>query len=126
VLYRRRSYPRETSRQTRQKKTRHRAAAATPNLESAAGDESMAAQKDAGPLTPCRIHLHSLRHRPPDIRGLSEKAVIDGLIATATNPHGLFPNDSAKYVNCITDSWEVVPAAQTEITILVLEWYDDA
>ena len=88
----------------------------TTNLESRARHALLGAQKITGLAAPCRIHIHSKRHRLTDPDGVCAKYVIDGLIHC-----GLLPDDSPHWIQSITFSQEKIASTQDEATVVTIE-----
>jgi hypothetical protein len=61
-----------------------------------------------------RIHVHHRTNRLADPDGRSIKAVIDGLVEA-----GILPDDSAKFVEEVTQSQELVKGEEETIITLV-------
>lgn len=59
-----------------------------------------------------RIHIHSIRKRLTDTGGVSDKALIDGIVEAA-----VLSDDSAKEIESITNTQEVGKEEKTIITI---------
>jgi len=85
------------------------------NMESAVSHAPLGTQKGQGLDTPCRIHIHSRRHRLTDPDGISAKAAIDGIVIA-----GILPDDTAKQIKEITFSQEKIPKSEIEETIIEL------
>lgn len=65
--------------------------------------------------SPCRINLHSRRHRLVDIDNLSAKAVIDGLVLA-----GILEDDSASYVKEVSQTQEKISPRILETTTVTI------
>jgi hypothetical protein len=83
-----------------------------PNVEPTPGDVPNGAENPARFCTPCRVHIHSVRHRLADADGVSGKAALDGLVHAA-----ILRDDSPKEVKAVTHSQEQGAVEYTEITI---------
>ena len=88
-------------------------AACTPQLEQALGLQHLAEEKVEGLDTPVYVHVHSRRYRLLDEDNISEKAIIDGIVAA-----GLLPSDSPQYIHHIYHTQKKIPKAETEKTII--------
>jgi hypothetical protein len=62
-----------------------------------------------------RIHVHSRRWRLTDPDGISVKAAIDGLVAG-----GILRDDSAKFVEKVSFSQELIAKDQPEETVITI------
>ena len=92
-------------------------AGASGNMESAPGNEPLGKKEIPRLDSPCRIHLHSRRHRLTDSDGVSGKAAIDGLVHC-----GLLPDDSPEYVESVSFTQEKIPVDREESTEITIRW----
>jgi hypothetical protein len=92
-----------------------KASISTANMEQAVVDEQMGPEECSGLDTPCRIHVHSRRHRLADADGISAKAAIDGIVRG-----GLLVDDSAQHVEEVTYSQEKIKRQEIEETIITI------
>ena len=83
------------------------------DLEPPVGHAPLGEKKTPRLDTPCRLHIHSRRHRLTDPDGISAKAAIDGLVLA-----GVLPDDSAQCVSQVTFSQEKIGKAEIEETII--------
>ena len=83
------------------------------DMEPTPGNAPLGAQKAPRLDSPCRLHIHSRRHRLTDPDGISAKAAIDGLVLA-----GVLPDDSAKCVSQVTFSQEKIASEEIEETII--------
>ena len=67
--------------------------------------------------TPCRIHVHSFRHRLADADGISAKAAIDGLVLA-----GILPDDSPLYVEEVCYYQTKISKSEEEHTEIDILW----
>ena len=86
------------------------------NLEQSIRDESLAAQGLKRLDRPCRIHVHSQRHRLTDAGGACDKYVIDAIVDA-----GLLKDDSPKEVKKVSSSQEKITKEFEEVTIITIE-----
>lgn len=86
------------------------------DMESYFGNASFRAKKAPRLDSPCRVHIHSRRHRLVDADGVSAKAAIDGLIH-----YGLFQDDSPEFIQEVSYSQEKIPKAEMEETIITIQ-----
>ena len=86
------------------------------DMESGASNALLGAEKVTRLDSPCRIHIHSKRHRLADADGICAKYVIDGLIHG-----GLLPNDSARWVKNVSFSQEKIGTDREEKTVVMIE-----
>ena len=98
-------------------KNRNKATISNANMEPSNSNAPHGAQKIKRLDTPCRIHLHSRRHRLADADGVCCKYAIDGLIHAK-----ILTNDSPKEVEEVSYSQEKIPKAEVEETIITIEW----
>ena len=90
------------------------------NVEPPACDASLGAEKIPELDTPCRISVHSYRHRLADSDGISAKAAIDGLVHA-----GILPDDSALYVEEVCFYQEKISKDEEEHTEIEISWGGD-
>ena len=83
------------------------------DLESPARHAPLGAKEAQRLDPPCRLHIHSRRHRLTDPDGISAKAAIDGLVLA-----GVLPDDSAKCVSQVTFSQEKITSEEIEETVI--------
>jgi hypothetical protein len=93
------------------------AAGAASNMEQAPSHEPVGEKKIPRLDSPCRIHVHSRRHRLADPDGISGKAAIDGLVHS-----GILPDDSTRYVQEVTYSQSKVKTVDQEETEVIISW----
>ena len=103
---------------TRKKKgatnrTKNSTAVSAANVEQSARNEQVAKSKIKAMDSPCRINFHSRRYRLTDADGCSGKAALDGLVHA-----GLFPDDSAQYVEKVSHTQEKIKKPALEETII--------
>lgn len=99
------------------RKNRNNTTVSASDMEQNIGNAPLGAEKVERLDTPCRINLHSRRHRSTDADGCSGKAVIDGIVLA-----GVLPDDSTKYVKEVTFSQEKIKKSEPEVTIITIEW----
>lgn len=98
-------------------RNKNRAAVSPDNMEQTSSHEPLGEKKVPRLDSPCRIHLHSRRHRLTDSDGVSGKAAIDGLVHC-----GLLPDDSPEFVTAVSYSQEKVSGKVPEETEIVITW----
>lgn len=99
-----------------EKAARNRAANPAADVEPATCHEPMAKEEGPRLATPCRIHVHSVRHRLADSDGISAKAAIDGIVHA-----GVLPDDSPTFVKEVRYSQEKCGSHEQERTTITLE-----
>lgn len=82
------------------------------NMESNIVDEPKRANAFEEINQRVHIHIHSIRKRLTDYKGVSEKAAVDGIVQS-----GLLKNDDLDHVSAITFSQEVGKPEGTIISI---------
>lgn len=80
------------------------------NVESVIGNEPLAKGKSKKHHKKYNIHVHHRTNRTADPDGRSIKAVLDAIVNK-----GILPDDSAKFINQITQSQEVVKGGEETI-----------
>ena len=93
------------------------AAGSAGNVEQASCYEPVGAQEIPRLDSPCRIHVHSLRHQLADSDGISGKAAIDGLVHA-----GILEDDSPRYVEEVSYSQEKIGTKRQEQTEIIISW----
>jgi hypothetical protein len=96
-----------------EKKNDRQIAVSFANLEPPLGHAPLGTQETPRLDTPCRLHIHSRRHRLTDPDGISAKAAIDGLVLA-----GVLPDDSAQCVSQVTFSQEKIGSQEIEETVI--------
>ena len=92
-----------------------KATVSSTNMEQNFGNAPLRAEKVERLDTPCRLHIHSRRHRLVDADGVSAKAAIDGIVHA-----GLLEDDSAQHVKEVTYSQEKIGKREIEETIITV------
>lgn len=88
-------------------------ALSAPNVESVAGNESLAEKKDSRLDSRLNIRVISYRKRKHDPDGISIKAALDGLVRS-----GLLSDDSTTEIKKVTLESVVITAREDERTII--------
>lgn len=94
----------------------HNPAFQAPVVERHTSHEPVEAKGFKGLDSPCRIHLHSKRHRLIDLDNLSCKAVLDGLRLA-----GFLKDDGPGEVVAVTQSQEKISNKEDEQTEIIIE-----